>query len=232
MSQRATSQSGVPDEVPDRTPDPSPAAGGQGEAADLGADPEDQAELVVPAAALQAVERERDDALAQWKRAAADYQNLRRRSLSDQESAVRRALEPLLGEILLALDNLDLALAAAPVPDAGDAAGLHAGVRLTREQIVRALDALEVRPLAADPGQAFDPARHQAVSQVASGAADARAPGTIHDILRRGWTWRGAVLRPAQVRVVGMPQASAGGTPKAHDEPGREAAGDDAAEPA
>jgi molecular chaperone GrpE len=205
--------------------DPEPTEPGERPAAESPQDAEPgraTAELVVPAAALEAALREREEALAQWKRAAADYQNLRRRAQSDQDAALRRALEPLLAELLLALDGLDLALAAVSSPAARGAeaaareggGALEAGVRLTREQIARALEAVDVRPIPAEPGQAFDPACHQAVAEVAPADTEARPPGTIHDAFRRGWSWRGAVLRPAQVRVVARPQASAQERPK------------------
>ena len=48
---------------------------------------------------------------ARWLRAQADNQNMRRRQQQELDSAVLRALQPLLDELLLVLDYLDLALA-------------------------------------------------------------------------------------------------------------------------
>src|SRR5262249_48117970 len=47
-----------------------------------------------------------------WLRAQADNQNMLRRQQQELDSAVLRALQPLLDELLLVLDYLDLALAA------------------------------------------------------------------------------------------------------------------------
>jgi molecular chaperone GrpE len=144
------------------------------------------------------VQAERDEALASWKRAQADYQNLRRRLQSDIDAAVQRAKQGLLQELLLVADYLDMALASPAKSE--DARSLHAGVEMTRAQLLRALERENVRAL---PEQGrFDPAVHQAVESVAS---DAHEPGTIVGTLRRGYTIGGQVLRPAQVRVAAEP---------------------------
>ena len=138
--------------------------------------------------------RERDEAVTKWQRALADYQNLKRRSQSDYENGLRRSLQPLAENLLLVLDNLDMALAA-PVTSE-DAVNLAAGVQLTRDQLVTAIATLDVKPIGVE-GE-FDPAVHQAVETVEAGGAD---PGAIVDVVRPGFTWRHGVLRHAQVRV-------------------------------
>jgi hypothetical protein len=45
----------------------------------------------------------------------------------------------------------------------------------------------------------FDPDLHQAVAAVETPDAE---PGTILETVRKGYAWRGTVLRHAQVRVV------------------------------
>src|SRR5688572_27701436 len=81
--------------------------------------------------------RERDDYLARWQRAAADYKNLRRRTADEIEAAVRRALLPLFSNLLLVIDHLDLALQAKV--ESPDARSLSTGVKLTRDQLLQAL---------------------------------------------------------------------------------------------
>ncbi|HVS19031.1 MAG TPA: nucleotide exchange factor GrpE [Planctomycetota bacterium] len=153
------------------------------------------------AAALAA---ERDDYLARWQRAAADYQNLKRRSASEVEHAVRRSLEGLLAGLLLVVDHLDLALSSPSSSD--DARALAEGVRLTRDQLLATLRAEGVEPIA--EGGAFDPALHEAVATLERADLE---PGQVVDTLRRGYTWRGQVLRAAQVRVSREPQGAQGG---------------------
>jgi molecular chaperone GrpE len=143
---------------------------------------------------LDALRRERDDLKARWQRAQADYQNLRRRSQAEFEEASRRAVQGLLENLLLALDNLDLALGAPVTNEETEA--LAAGVRLTRDQILRALEQEGVAPV--PEGSAFDPALHQAIATVAVPGAE---PGSVVETTRRGYTWRYGVLRYAQVIV-------------------------------
>ena len=150
------------------------------------------------AAQLERIAQERDEAIARLQRATADYQNLRRRQQADLENALQRGLEPLLSKILIVLDNLELALAAPA--EGAEAKGLARGVALTRDSLLALLKQEGVEPISAD-GQ-FDAARHHAVATVER--ADL-APGTIVDVVRRGYTWRDKPLRPADVRVAAAP---------------------------
>jgi len=145
------------------------------------------------ASGLEALRAERDEYLQQWKRAQADYQNLRRRNQVEFEAAQRRGFERLFGNLLLVLDSLDMALAAPATNE--ETRALAAGVKLTRDQLLSALETEELRPM--NDAGAFDPALHQAVAEEAAPGEAGRILAT----LRRGYTWKGAVLRPAQVRV-------------------------------
>jgi hypothetical protein len=80
------------------------AGGGPVEGSETGGTPSGQNDV-------DALVRERDEYLASWKRAAADYQNLRRRLQSDVDAAVASRKAALLGDLLLVLDYLDMALA-------------------------------------------------------------------------------------------------------------------------
>lgn len=143
----------------------------------------------------------RDEYLASWQRAQADYQNLRRRIGSDTEAAVARSKQALLGELLLVLDYLEMALAAPCT--SGEGKNLHAGVEMTRAQLWRVLEREGVK-LVPETGR-FDAAVHQAVERVET--AD-EAEGTLLATLRRGYTLGAQILRPAHVRVAAAPAAS------------------------
>jgi molecular chaperone GrpE len=145
--------------------------------------------------------RERDEYLASWKRATADYQNLRRRLQGDIDAAVALRKAGLLNDLLLVLDYLDMALAT-PATTA-EAKNLHAGVEATRTALLGALEREGVRPL--PEGGRFDPAVHACVAR--EDARD-REAGEILATLRRGYTIEGRILRPAQVRVAGETAAA------------------------
>jgi len=147
--------------------------------------------------AIETIEKltlERDEYLAKYQRAHADCQNMRRRAGEDIEDRVKRRLQPLLEELLLVLDNLEMALACpAETPEAKN---LAQGVRLTRDQLLTALGYEDIQRIL--PEGAFDPNLHQAVAVVEGTDVPA---GHVVDCTRHGYTWRDLVLRSAQVRV-------------------------------
>jgi molecular chaperone GrpE len=145
-------------------------------------------------ARLAEITAQRDEYLAALQRSQADYQNLRRRLQSDIDAATSRSKVPLLQDLLLVLDYLDMALASPCTTTEGK--NLHAGVEMTKGQLVRALEREGVKQVP-ETG-AFDAAVHQAVERTET---DDVAPNMIVTTLRRGYTQNGAVLRPAQVRV-------------------------------
>ena len=151
---------------------------------------------------LESLRAERDELEERCQRATADYQNLRRRSQTEAEERVRRALQPFLKKLLIVLDYLDLALARPATTE--ESRSLAQGVGLTREQLLQSLEQEGVRPI--PPSDRFDPALHEATATVPS---DAVPPGGIVDIVRPGYTWRGEVLRHTQVIVAGSPGETA-----------------------
>jgi molecular chaperone GrpE len=160
------------------------------------------ADPTAEASALEGVARERDEYLARWQRATADYQNLKRRSAGEVENAVRRSLENLLGGMCLVVDHLELALRS---PATGEEArALARGVELTLSQLLALLRQEGVEQVAA--GGDFDPNLHEAVATLETSELP---PGRIVDTLRKGYTWRGQVLRYAHVRVARAPQGAA-----------------------
>lgn len=153
----------------------------------------EEAELT-PEERIAALEEEVEELRNKWLRAQADYKNLRRRGQLDYETGLQRSLQPLLEELLLVLDFLDMALASPTSTE--EARNLALGVEMTRNRFVQALESAEVRLIPTDG--LFDPDLHE--------AADTRdepgvEPGTVVETLRRGYTWRGGVLRFAKVVV-------------------------------
>lgn len=147
------------------------------------------------------------DLEARWLRAQADYQNLRRRAQQELDSALFRTLQPLLDELLLVMDYLDMALAA-PTTTA-ETKALAAGVELTRSKLAQALELVDVRMV--PTSGSFDPALHEAGESRAT--AD-QPPGTILATTRPGYTWQGRILRPARVVVAAAPADAAATHPQ------------------
>jgi len=146
---------------------------------------------------LAKAERERDEAVANWQRALADYKNLNRRSLETIDAAVGNARTELLGELLLVIDYLDMALSAECTTD--EARNLHFGVSMTRDQMLGVLERFGVRPIS--DLDAFDPAIHQAVARIEDAE---REEGEIVEVKRKGYMIGDKVLRHADVHVIGV----------------------------
>jgi molecular chaperone GrpE len=129
----------------------------------------------------------------QWRRAAADLDNYRKRVA--RESAQQRDDERarVAAQWLPVLDNLDLALE----HGAADPASIVQGVQAVRDQALGILARLGY-PRRVDLGTEFDPARHEAVA----GRPDANAtPGTVLQVVRPGYGDDERQLRPASVVV-------------------------------
>lgn len=143
--------------------------------------------------ALAALLAERDQIQDRYLRLAAEYDNFRKRTAREWQEHRGRATAEVLLEMLELADNLERALTATPE----DAAALRRGVELIAAQLQAKLRRFGVEALEA-AGQEFDPTRHEAVLMVDS---DTVASHHVVDIVQRGYSIDGAVLRPARVTV-------------------------------
>ena len=154
---------------------------------------------------LAAAEKEKKDNWERYLRAAADLENLRKRQRREVDEAKLDARGKSLKEMLPVVDNLERAIehAAAQSADGGGTnKALIEGVQLVLRQLVTAFERLEVSPIEA-LHQPFDPNLHEAISQMEHDSA----PGTIVQVLQRGYRSGGdRLLRPALV-VVAKPKS-------------------------
>jgi molecular chaperone GrpE len=128
------------------------------------------------------------------QRLAAEFENYRKRVLKEQTRALELASEPLVRRVLEVLDEFELALMAAERRPDFDKF-LH-GVELVYAKLLEILRSEGLEPIEAT-GARFDPERHEALMQ--SGEGDGEP--VVADVLRRGYTLKGRVIRPAGVRV-------------------------------
>jgi molecular chaperone GrpE len=149
-----------------------------------------------PADPIAAAKKEAADNHDRYLRAVADLENFRRRTVREKEELRLYSASRLLEDLLPALDNLGLGLAAARQPKA-DLKALANGVELVQQQLKGALAAhglKEINPL----GQQFDPHQQEALSHQASD--DVKAEHVL-TVVRTGYTLNGRLLRPASVIV-------------------------------
>ena len=138
-------------------------------------------------------------------RTLAEMQNLRRRSERDVENAHKFGLEKLINGLLPMLDNFDRAISAVPEDAATENEAVKAlleGVELTRKSAVDVLARFSVEVL--EPfGEPFDPQFHEAMTMVPSTTAE---PNSVVDVLQKGYTLNGRLLRAAMVVVAKAPE--------------------------
>ncbi len=182
------------------------------------------AELAALREQLGASQQEAADNKAGWQRAAADFQNYRRRTEQERLDSLGLATESLLRKVLVVADDFDRAMSQMP-PDLARL-GWTEGVWAIDRKLRALLDSEGLIPIEAD-GQPFDPYQHEAVAQEET---DAVPDGTVMAELQRGYRIRDRVLRPAMVVVARNPAIPTDAiTDAAKDETtsetGREAAG-------
>jgi molecular chaperone GrpE len=130
-------------------------------------------------------------------RAQAEIQNMRRRCEADVEKAHKFALEKFSAELLIVVDNLDRALSAVQDSGSEQVKGLYEGVELTLKGFLEILNKFNIQQV--NPaGQPFDPQLHQAITMLVNPNVE---PNTVLEVMQKGYTLHGRVIRPAMVVV-------------------------------
>lgn len=133
-------------------------------------------------------------------RAAADFDNYRKRMERDRNAAMKYAGESVLREILPVVDNLERALAQGVVTGVAaeqNLAALLEGVQLTLKSLLTTLEKFEVRSVAS-VGQPFDPNVQEALAMEASDVVPA---SHVLSEFEKGYSYKDRLLRVAKVIV-------------------------------
>lgn len=127
-----------------------------------------------------------------WQRAAADFANYKRRVEQERQESARLSNAALVINLLPVYDDLDRAVGSVD----STLAGLNwvQGVTAIYAKFGRLLEAMGVTEVEAS-GQAFDPARHEAVGKQPG------EEGKVLHVLQKGYELQGKVIRPAMVIV-------------------------------
>lgn len=149
---------------------------------------------------------ERDDALAKYQRALADYRNFQRRADLNEQRARIQGVAGVLRDLLTALDHLDLALAQEFQGE--HAESMQSGVRLIKDDLLRTLAAHGARMIEVNSGDPFEPSRHEAMMHVESNEV---SPHHVVQVLSPGYEMGELTLRPAKVSIARGPMESSGG---------------------
>ncbi len=150
---------------------------------------------------VAALEKERDALKDNVLRALAETENVRKRANRQIEDARLYAVEKFARDLLNVSDNL--ARAVDSVPEGSRGLMTEAvktaleGVELTQKELVSVLSRHGVTAIDASPGAAFDPALHQAVTQIPS----EHPAGSVAQLFQSGWRIGDRTLRAAMVAV-------------------------------
>ncbi len=141
---------------------------------------------------LADAEARRDEYLAGWQRAKADFINYKKEEMKHLEEVAKYGNEDLIKDLIAVLDNFDLGLRSleknGPV---------EKGVYLIRSQIEDILRRRGLERIPLKPGDPFDPSVAEALSEVASD----KPPGTIVEEIEPGYRLHDKVLRAARVII-------------------------------
>ncbi len=131
-----------------------------------------------------------------WQRARAEFANYKRRTDAERIEMSANAGADVLKRVLPIVDDFDRA--AATLPDELKSQPWVNGVMLVHRKLTSLLEQSNVKPIAANPGDAFDPNLHEAITHE---DADQIESGHIIGEVARGYKLGERVLRPAMVRV-------------------------------
>lgn len=129
-----------------------------------------------------------------YKRLQADFMNFRRRNEKEREELSSVIVQGLIKDLLPIIDNFERALA---VEEAKGSA-LHDGITMIYNQLIASLQKNGLEEIKA-AGEKFDPNFHQAVMRVED---PEKEDNTVEEVLQKGYTVQGRVIRPSMVKVV------------------------------
>ncbi len=136
-------------------------------------------------------------------RKTSDFENLKRRTEREKSEFFRFALVDVFSDILGVLDNFERALRHLASGDAATGSDVHVGIEMISRQLGEVLRRHGLAELTAI-GLPFDPNVHEAVVREETRDAE---PGTILEVLQKGYLLNDRLLRPAKVKVAVPPAA-------------------------
>ena len=148
---------------------------------------------------LEQSRKEKEDLYQKVLRAAADFENFRKRSLREKEELRKYAISSLIEDLLPALDNLEIGLTAAD--NHPEAKAVSDGFRMVAQQITGILQNNGLECLNPE-GEDFDPNFHESVGFQPS---DEVEDHKVIQVVRKGYSLNGRILRAANVIVSSGP---------------------------
>lgn len=154
------------------------------------------AEIVEPTVETVPEDKEAEY-LAGWKRALADYDNLKKEQGRERVEMRAAATADAASRIIPVIDNFDTAVKFVPEGIDAKLKNWLMGILFVQTQLDEVLRQMGVEPFG-EVGDPFDANLHDAVGERADEKVAANA---IVEVVARGWKMGGKIVRPAKVIV-------------------------------
>ena len=150
-------------------------------------------QIVGPEEQIEKLEQEKAELLNNWKRAAADLENFKKRKDQEGREILQLAKEMTVMRLMPSLQSLEQVLYYAPSDEKYKdwLAGLKATI-LQLEKTMEELGVVKMKTV----GEQFDPERHEAVEEI-----NGEPEGKIIKEVQPGFTLNNKVIIPAKVGV-------------------------------
>lgn len=139
---------------------------------------------------------EKDEYLAGWQRAKADFINARNEEKEKRVELLKFANVEIIAEILLVLDSFDLAMKSDNWQKLDK--NWQEGIKLLYNQLSESLkkhNLVEIQAV----GNAFNPEDHESVGELET--INKKEDGLVLEEIRKGYKLEGKTIRPAHVKV-------------------------------
>lgn len=149
--------------------------------------------------ALKKAQKERSEYLDGWQRMKADSINLKRQEDEWRQEFVKFAGEKLITRLLPVLESFSLATANKEAWEALPK-DWRVGMEYIYRDLVNALSEHGLSEISPKIGEPFDPKFHSSIETVET--SDKNLDHTVSEVLQRGYSLGGKVLKPARVKVL------------------------------
>jgi molecular chaperone GrpE len=146
---------------------------------------------------LKQCQQEKQEYLAGWQRAQADFINYKRRQEEQAAEWAKIFGEGLIRDLLPVLDALEPQNYAEIDAEQRGNKDLLNGFKIIREQLMSVLNKHGLEEIKSI-GEKFDPQWHEAVGQAESGGNE----GAVAEEVQKGYALNGKVIRAAKVKVI------------------------------
>jgi len=146
---------------------------------------------------LKTSQTERNEYLAGWQRAKADYINLKNTEEKNRSEIIKFSKEGLLVDLIPLADSFDMAFANKEAWEQAPE-NWRKGIEYIYNQLMNIFKDNDLLELTPDKNTPFDPKYHESIGVIDSPEED---DGKILEVVKKGYIMQEKVIRPAQVKI-------------------------------